>query len=192
MIDCESARQAIANRLAGAVDDASLRELAIHLKTCPDCADDARVLDGAVGALKDEQVPDPGPVYWASFGSRLRDRISLSRGRSRRRTAALLTMAAALATVLAMQAMRAGRSTHPDPGSPDTFATVQTASNEDEMDRLRQILERASKAKGGRSVLRAVLDDLGPADPLEFDEALEGLTQEESAILGRELSELKS
>ena len=190
MIDCESARQAIANRLAGAVDDASLRELAIHLKTCPECADDARVLDGAVGALKDEQVPDPGPVYWASFGSRLRDRISLSRGRSRRRTAALLTMAAALATVLAMQAMRAGRSTHPDPGSPDMFATVQTAS--DEMDRLRQILERASKAKRGRSVLRAVLDDLGPADPLEFDETLEGLTQEESAILGRELSELQS
>ena len=174
MIDCESARRAIANRLAEAIDDASLRELAVHLKTCSDCADDARVLDGAVGALKDDQVPDPGPVYWASFGRRLRDRISLSRGRSRRRTAALLTVAAALVTVLALQAMRAGRSTHPDSGSPVTFATIQTAS--DEMERLQQILERTSKAKGGRSVLRAVLDDLVPADPLDFDEALEGLT----------------
>ena len=189
MIDCESARQAIAKRMAEAIDDASLRELAIHLKTCSDCADDAPVLDGAVGALKDDQVPDPGPFYWASFGRRLRGRISLSRGRSRRRAAALLAMAAALATVLALQAMRVGRSTHPDPGSPGTFAATQTAS--DEMDRLRQILKRTSEARGGRSVLRAVLDDLGPVDPLEFDEALEGLTPEESAILGRELLGLK-
>ena len=188
MIDCESARQAIANRLAGDIDDANLRELATHLETCSDCVDDARILDGAVGALKNDEVPDPGPVYWASFGRRLRDRIALSRGRFRRRSAALLAAVAALATVLALQTMRVGRSTPPDQGSPTALATVQTSRYE--MDRLQKILERISAAKEGRSVLRAVLDDLGPADPLEFDEALERLTPEESAILGRELSGL--
>ncbi len=188
-MNCPEARRAMAERLAGETDEIAIRELAVHVASCPACAREEGAVDEALAALSEDDVPDPGPVYWSSFGKRVRARIKDRARRSRRRTALLSAAAAALVAVLALQTARVQRNA--DDGGNARGAIASIEAPRDEVQRLREILERASTAEEGRAALRLVLDDLGPGDPLELDEALETLTQEESATLERDLAGLE-
>jgi predicted anti-sigma-YlaC factor YlaD len=189
MIDCDEARRAIAARLAGDADDMAAGDLDRHLGTCDACSHDAEALEQGLDLLGRGEVPDPGPAYWAAFGGRVRGRIEgWQRRRAWRRSAWALAAAAVLATGVALQALRVDRVPLPERSERTSVGTEDRRVAEA---RLQALLDRASAAEGGRTVLRTVLDQLGPGHPLALDEALEALSPEESAELGREISGLE-
>ena len=187
MMNCEAAREAMANRLADEAGAEVIRELDNHLEACADCAGESRALGEALGASRQEDVPDPGPIYWAAFGGRVRGRINRWMRRSRRRSAWLAAAAAALVIALALHTFRDG--SIPPPGADGSMSITHAdpADYREAIAHLETLLDRASEAQTARTALIAIFDDLGPGDPLELEEALEALSPEESAILGREL-----
>jgi hypothetical protein len=189
MIGCDEARSAIAARLAGDGGERVPADLDRHLEACDACAHDAAALREALGLLGRKDVPDPGPTYWATFGSGVRGRIETwKRRRQRRRSAWILAAAAAMATGLALQALRVERAPRFEQSE---RASIGAEDRRVAEARLEVLLERASAAEGGRTALRTILDQLGPGHPLELEEALDALSPEESAELGRELSDLE-
>jgi Putative zinc-finger len=157
MTECARARERIASWLSGEIGPEDRRVLEEHLSDCAACAADAGRLRQSLDLLEAGDVPDPGPVYWSSFGRRLRARIDAARRRVRllRWTA---TIAAAAATVAGLSLLQT-RHAIPPP--------LRAPSIEEAEARLRDALRRAA-AEGDEPIpIETILDDIAPFDSLE-------------------------
>ncbi len=108
MIACGDARKGIAPWLYGEIGAGERRALEEHLRACAACASDADRTRRALDLLAADDVPDPGPLYWSSFGDRLRARIAASRRRARllRLTAGVAAAAIFAATLVLIETHR--------------------------------------------------------------------------------------
>ncbi len=179
MMRCASAAEAIGLLVSGEIDGETRAALEVHLRSCSSCAREAARLREAVDLLGVDEVPDPGPAYWASFGRRLRTRITLA---ERRRAAARwLPLAAAAATIVLLAGL-AIRAYRPAPALPlaRTIPSHPAAGQAAEQDeRIDAVLRRAASATEGRREMRAILDEMVPGDPLEIDDAFDSLPPDE-------------
>ncbi len=123
-LTCEEARQRLGPLLADDLGAPERRVLEEHLLTCAPCGADAARVRGALDVLAADDVPDPGALYWASFGRRLRSRIAAGRRRSFvYRVAAVL--AAGVLLVLAGRLLRHGGQ---GPGEPPIASLHEPAA----------------------------------------------------------------
>ena len=175
MTGCAGTRERITTCLSGEIDPDARRVLEDHLSICAACAADAGRLRQALDLLADGDVPDPGPVYWSSFGRRLRARIDAARRRVRLlRWTATIAAAAVIVAGLSLQKPRHGIA--PPPRVP----TVEEAEA-----RLRDALRRAA-AEGDEPIpIETILDEIAPGDSLEGT----GLTGEPTPEDERRLSD---
>jgi anti-sigma factor RsiW len=155
--DCAGTRERITAWLSGELGPDDRRVLEDHLSACASCAADAGRLRQALDLLTAGDVPDPGPVYWSSFGRRLRVRIDAARRRVRLlRWTATIAAAAVIVAGLSLQRPRHGIA--PSPRAP----TIEEAEA-----RLRDALRRAA-AEGDEPIpIETILDEIAPADSLE-------------------------
>ncbi len=177
MIRCDEAMGLL---VSGEIEEEARVRLEQHLRSCAACARDADRVGEALRVLTSDadDPPDPGPVYWNAFGGRLRDRIALSKRRSR--LGALLPLAAAAALVVGLAVVlyrRAGGETAP-------AQTIPAGPVEGEAE---AVLRRAASAEEGRREIEAILDEVAPGDPLELEDALGTLSSEDSERLTKEL-----
>lgn len=113
MTRCAEFAEDLGLLLAGELEAGRRAALLAHLEGCPGCARERAVFEQAFDDLRAAEVPDPGPVYWAGFESRLRSRLEARRAAGRRRTlllaaAAALVMAAGLGLLLGRRPGDAG------------------------------------------------------------------------------------
>jgi hypothetical protein len=192
MIACAEARERIAPWLYGEIGAGERRALEEHLRACAACASDAERTRRALDLLAADDVPDPGPLYWSSFGDRLRARIAVSRRRARLlRLTAGIAAAAIVVAALALLEMRRGEPpgraaggraggalpapaprTGPEaPPTGSSLAEVRPApralSVEEAETRLREALERAAAEGQDPGEIETILDEIAPADSLE-------------------------
>lgn len=104
-VGCEEARERLAAWLSGEIEPDERGALDMHLRSCAACAADADRARRALDVVASEEVPDPGPLYWSSFGVRLRARIAAARRRTLRRrlTAAIAAAAVVVAGLAVLQ-----------------------------------------------------------------------------------------
>ena len=193
MMRCEQAQE-MAARLAAGDDEITSTErqrLEEHLGACTLCAREAPALSRIIAALRVDEVPDPGPVYWAAFTGRLRSRIAAG---SPRRAVWLVPALAAAAAVL----IASGLAIHRWTRSPQTSRTDLTASQGSTgaaltaEARFEALLTGSPNRDENRRQAESILDELVPIDPLELDDALDTLTPEEAAILIEDLRSSES
>jgi hypothetical protein len=96
MTRCDEFHDAMAADAAGEIDPGTKAALAAHLDRCPACSLVRDRLSAALSGLGAEPAPEPGPLYWASFNGRLRERIAPA-GAAARRRAGLMVAAALVA-----------------------------------------------------------------------------------------------
>ena len=173
MTRCEETIEALALRLGQEIDP--LREAALeeHLAGCAACAREAAAFQELGDALEAGPVPDPGPVYWASFQKRLRQRLQ-SRQRARR----IWTVAAGLA---AAALLALGMSVWVERGSGGASRVVPVAGagsgagagvSEESLAeaRLDAALDRLAEQRAGSLELESILDDLAADDPMVLED----------------------
>jgi anti-sigma factor RsiW len=185
MMRCDEAMGLL---VSGEIDEEARAGLEEHLRSCAACARDAdRVREAFRVLTSDAGDPhDPGPVYWNAFGRRLRDRIVLSKRRSRLRTLLPLAAAAALVVGLAVVLYRPEVREHPSAlaGRTAPALTIPAGPVEGEAE---AVLRRAVSEDEGRREIEAILDEVAPGDPLELEDALGTLSSEDSERLTKEL-----
>ena len=189
MLACDAARDRIAPWIAGEIEPDDRRDLEAHLGGCPGCSAEAGRVRRALALLETDEAPDPGPLYWSSFGPRLRARIAAS---ARRRRALRLAAAAAAAVAVAGLAVFQLRpaSAPPWPGGGGRAATrpgpraLPVAEAEA---RLGALLRQAAAEGQDLSDLDAILDEIAPPDPLDAADALGRISPDEGPALSEEL-----
>lgn len=95
---------------------ARVDQLRHHTESCESCRGSRELVEMLlVDPESRDPVPDPGERYWASFRSRLRQRIRQEQARRRRRWIAAVASAAALVLfVLSISVWRPGRGPEPE------------------------------------------------------------------------------
>ena len=172
---CEAAQERIARWVAGEIDAESRRELEAHLAGCPGCSTEAGRIQEALALLERDEAPDPGLLYWGSFGPRLRARIAASA--RRRRLLRLAAVAAAVAVAVAGLAVFQVRVPAPPRALPVGEADA----------RLAQLLRDAPARDAVLSDLDAMLDEIAPLDTPEAADALGRVPPDEGHLLVEEL-----
>lgn len=188
MLACDAARDRIAPWIAGEIDLQAGRDLEAHLGGCPGCSAEAGRIRQALAILETGEAPDPGPLYWSSFGPRLRARIAAS---ARRRLVLRLASVAAAAVAVAGLAVfqirlpsappwlaGGGRAAPPAPRA----LTVAEAEA-----RLGALLRQAVAEGQDESDLDAILDEIAPLDLLDAADDLGRISAEEGRALFEEL-----
>ena len=190
MLACDAARDRIAPWIAGEIDQEARRDLEAHLGGCPGCSAEAARIRQALALLETDEAPDPGPLYWSSFGPRLRARIAAS---ARRRLVLRLASAAAAALAVAGLAVFQIRLPSAPPGlagggrvaaPPPPPRALPVAEAEA---RLGALLRQAVAEGQDFSDLDAILDEIAPLDPLDAADALGRFSAEEGRALSEEL-----
>lgn len=46
-------------------------EIRVHLRTCPGCREELRLIEKVIGGLKSQSLPDPGEAFWKDFPKRV-------------------------------------------------------------------------------------------------------------------------
>jgi len=178
---CDEFNDAMAADASGEIDADAQATLAAHLEHCPACSIAASRLRAAFGGLGAEPVPDPGLLYWASFGGRVRERIAATR--AARRPLPLVLAAAALIAVIGLALAATIRwSGHMEggPGNPAASPNVgggpvargDTRPGADAGEAVAEArFEAALQAMLGEEGAQAageietILDDVAPGDP---------------------------
>jgi hypothetical protein len=205
MTRCNEIQDALAAEAAGEIDAEALAVLAVHLGSCPACSRDRDRLRAALADLGAEPVPDPGPLYWASFEARLRQRIAAARSTASRRRRVLAAAAAVavcglgLAVILRFPGRRPGHAG--GPGLPQAAAggsvapdavegareggTVGEAAALAEA-RLEAAIRTLREGDRGRAdgALEAILDDVAPGDPFALAGGLDAIDNDSGADSG--------
>jgi hypothetical protein len=194
MLACDGARDRMAPWIAGEMEPAACRELEAHLRACPGCSAEAEHIRRALALLETVEAPDPGPLYWSSFGPRLRARLAASARRRRALRLAAVAAAAALAVAgLAMLQFRHG--TAPPVvaagGRPETRPAPQALPVEEAEARLSAVLRQAVAEGQDLTDLDAILDEIAPLDPLDAADALGRISPEEGRSLSEDLLDSK-
>jgi anti-sigma factor RsiW len=172
---CDEFRDAIAAAVAGEIGVDERAGLESHLDACPACRTDAARLEDAFAGLCDDDVPEPGPVYWASFGARLRERIESARGATRWRgrflAAAVLVAAAGIGVLVTLRRPAGPGAPAPSAAGPEVAAAGRTESaSEAEVTaaaetRLEQVLRDVRDTDAGAGDLDTILEEVAPGDP---------------------------
>lgn len=188
---CDTVPDLIARRLAGEIDPESRRDLEAHLAGCPRCSAEAARIRDALALLERDEVPDPGRLYWESFGSRLRVRIAASaRRRSLLRLAAVAAAVAIAVAGLAvfqvrvptrLQRLPDGGGVAGPTGSPRALPVGEADA------RLDKLLRDAPAPDAVLSDLDAMLDEIAPLDTPDAAEALGRVPPDEGHTLVEEL-----
>jgi len=186
MMRCDEAMGLL---VSGEIDEEARAGLEEHLRSCAACARDADRVREAFRVLTSDadDPPDPGPVYWNAFGRRLRNRIVLSKRRSRLRTLLPLAAAAALVVGLAVVLYRPEVREHPSALAGRETAPARTIRAGPVEGEAEAVLRRAASEEEGRREIEAILDEVAPGDPLELEDALGTLSPEDSERLTKEL-----
>jgi anti-sigma factor RsiW len=190
MIGCNEALEGIAELLSGEVEPSRQQDLEKHLEACATCSEEMSRTRSALDLLAQEDVPDPGPGYWAAYGGRLRRRLAASNARPRRLIA--VAAAALLAAVLATYAVRRTGFLLPGPDRLTEGRLAQEAAPQPRRDdpaaaRLRTLLEQAAAGDEGLSAAQVILDEIVPGDSLGFEDDVDALSVEERGRLARDL-----
>ena len=171
MIDCREACELLALRFAQESEEGTRPALDAHLASCRACAAEAERIRMVLAAMRDDPAVDPGPVYWATFQSRLDERIGRRRRTVRRR--ALLGIAAALIAVAGLGRIviqdRAAREAHRTPAAPGE-APALAGSAETRLEAA--LAGLASDPATAEAEAAVVLDSLVPSDPLALDDEI--------------------
>jgi hypothetical protein len=184
MIGCAEARERVALCLSGEIDPDGRRALEELLRACAGCSADTERTRRAIDLFAADDVPDPGPDYWSSFGGRLRARIEAARRRARLKgLAAAIAAAAIIVTGLAVRPAHRGD----DPGTGGNLPRVarngtigvRPPSVEATEVHLRETLEQAMADGRDLREIETILDEIAPADPLEGAEGLGDLPPED-------------
>lgn len=195
MMRCEQFEDLIAADLAGEIDPGAKAGLAAHLERCPACALALGRLRAALGDLAAEEAPEPGPIYWTSFGGRVRERIAAVAAASRRRRRLLIAAAVVaacgigLAATLRWPGRPAGR-----PGGPSASPVAAGAGAtgdagggeavaESRFDTALESMLGAGGAEAGDD-LEAILDEVAPGDPFALAGGLDELDSDSDAGSG--------
>ena len=194
---CAEVRERIAPWLSGEIDQDDRRLFEEHLGACAACASDAERARRALDLLATDDVPDPGPVYWSSFGGRLRERIAAAR---RRRRWLGLTAAIAAATIVVaglalLQTRRGPAPGRAAGGGADGAATtpsVRALTVEQAEAHLREALQRGVAEGQDPREIDTILDDIAPADALEGTGRFGDLSPEEDRRLSDGLLDPRS
>jgi len=172
IIGCAVARERIVPWVAGEIEPDEGRALEEHLSACSACSAEAERTRRTLDLIASDDVPDPGPVYWSSFGARLGTRIEDARRRARRRnvTAAVAAVAIVVAG-LAIAQMRRGQAPEMSGSVPGVAGNGSGepwhSSVEESETRLREALLRAMAEGQGARAIESILDEIAPADPFE-------------------------
>ena len=185
---CADARERGAPWLSGEIDPEDRRAFEEHLRACAVCASDTERARRALDLLAADDVPDPGPVYWSSFGGRLRERIATARRRTHRLglTAAIAAATIVVAGLAVVQTRRGPVPGRVAGGSADGAAmtpAVRALSIEQAEARLREALQRAVAEGQDPHEIDTILDDIAPADALEGTGRVGDLSPEEDRRL---------
>jgi anti-sigma factor RsiW len=169
MTRCEETLEALALRLGQEIDPG--REVALneHLAGCPACAREAAAFRDLQEALQVEALPDPGPLYWASFQKRLRQRI-VSRQRARRARAVAVGLAASALLAIGISAWiqrGSGGPSHPDQTDGSGAARADGSLAETRLD---AALDRLAEQRTGSLELESLLDDLVADEPMMLED----------------------
>ncbi len=210
MMTCAEARDRIEPWLSGEMDAGERSALEAHLHACAFCATVAARARRALDLLTDNEVPDPGPLYWASFGRRLAVRIE-ARARRFRRLRLAAAIAAAVAVVAGLALWRVHDAIEParlaDVNTNGTVPVPQpspraTGGNqrdvavapgpraltiEEAETRLREALRRAAAEGQSARELDAILEDIAPADSSEEADQVGNLSPEDERRLSEDL-----
>ncbi|HEV8702162.1 MAG TPA: zf-HC2 domain-containing protein [Candidatus Polarisedimenticolia bacterium] len=187
---CDAVHDRIAQWIAGELDPEPRRELEAHLGACTGCAAEAGRLREALALLEHDEGPDPGPLYWGSFGSRLRARIAASaRRRSLLRLAAVAAALAVAVAGLAIFQVRLPSVPRELSGGEQAAVTVTPrALPVAEADaRLAELLNEAPARDQDLSDLNALLDEIAPLDTPDAADALGRVPPDEGPLLVEEL-----
>lgn len=187
---CDAAHERIARSVAGEIDAEARRELEAHLAACPGCSAEAGRIRDALALLERDEAPDPGPLYWGSFGPRLRARIAASA--RRRLLLRLAAVAAAVAVAFAGLSVFQVRFPSVPQGAPDTergaARNPPRALPVGEADaRLAELLRDAPAPDAVLSDLDAMLDEIAPLDTPDAADALGRVPPEEGHLLVEDL-----
>ncbi len=187
---CVEARERIASWLCGEIGANDRRSLEEHLRGCAACASDADRTRRALDLVAADDVPDPGPLYWSSFGDRLRARIAATRRRLRllRLTAGIAAAVVVVAGLVLIEARRGG----PPPrlaggGTGGVHAAPRALSVEEAETRLREALARAAAEGQDAGEIETILDEIAPTDSLEGAGNAYGLSPAEDSRLSDDL-----
>jgi hypothetical protein len=181
MKTCEETRQAVVLQEVGELEDGLDLSFRAHLIDCAECAAEAGRLRAVLQKIRGGEVPDPGAVYWAAFGQRVRARIVRTRAGGRRPM--FLGIAAAALAALGLGLFAARHGVWPAPGAGaragGTAATRPAADDgsgggaipavDTAEARLEAAIRRAAEETSGQTSFEAVLDDVIPVDPLVMD-----------------------
>jgi anti-sigma factor RsiW len=186
-IGCAEASERIVPWVAGEIEPDEGRALEEHLSACRSCSAEAERMRRTLDLIASDDVPDPGPVYWSSFGARLSARIEDARRRARLRVSAAVAAAAIVVAVLAIAQMRRGqapemsgsvpRVARNGSGEPRHFSVEESEA------RLREALQRAMAEGQSTREIESILDEIAPADPFEEPDGPGDLSPEDDRRL---------
>ena len=185
MTRCDEFHEALAAEVAGEIDSATWSALAAHLDACSACARERDRLHAALADLRAETVPDPGAIYWASFDSRLRQRIAAARTGARRRGRLLVAAAVVAACAIGLGVMRrlGGRPADgAGPGGPHESAPGDAGADARLEAALREL--RAGDTAATAGAVESILDDVAPGDPFALAGGLDDIDGETDAVTG--------
>jgi len=191
MLACAESRTRIAQWISGEMKPEDLGLFEAHLRACPACSAETESVRRTLAILETDDPPDPGVLYWSSFGGRLRTRIAASTKRRRALRLATLAAAAALVAALALVGLRREIPSRqvaegPVSGAAGARAPVGSDLSVTEAEaRLDTLLRQAAAEGQDPRDLEAILDEVVPAHPLDGADALGPLSPED----GRSLSE---
>jgi len=196
MMRCDEYQDAMAADLVGEIDPGAKAGLAAHLDRCPACSLAFDRLRAALDDLGAEPVPEPDPLYWVSFGGRLRERIAAAGAASRRRAGLLIAAALVAACGLGLAATFRwpGRSAHmpggpvPAPVAAGGAAAGAAAGGNDafaeaRFDAALETMIGAGGVKAGGD-LEVILDEVAPGDPFALAGGLDEIDSGRSAGTG--------
>jgi hypothetical protein len=192
MIGCKEALEGIAELVSGEMELSRQRDLEGHLRSCASCSEEVSRTRAALDLLAGEEVPDPGPAYWAAYGGRLRRRLAASGGRLRWRRLLAAAATVLLAAGLAAYVVRRAGSSGPAPDRLGGGRLAQRDAPGPPRDdpaeaRLRSLLDQAAAGEEGLSAAQVILDEIVPGDPFGLDDDVDALSAEERERLARGL-----
>lgn len=177
---------------------------AAHADGCDDCRAQCALVRDAMRTTAAPDIPEPSPLFWEHFSSRVREGIAAEQPRrawswlggreSMRLAAAIAVVVAVVSTVWVVR--DAGTAHAPNPIAGEQAVSVATASQDGEVDGSVDPDNAEVWAVLTAAASDMAIDDARAAGmkahPAAVDRAVQGLTAEELNELGRLLqSELK-
>jgi len=72
-MDCREVQEQLIEFHEEQLGPTEVEEIRAHLRTCPGCREELRVIEKVIQGLKSQPLPDPGEAFWRDFPKRVRE-----------------------------------------------------------------------------------------------------------------------